>query len=174
MTRYVREGLLYCKTRYCGGPMKRKMNALSCFLPSLVGFILIAPMSSMAQTKKDDPMARCAQSQHQDSPLYSSDFSWGIDLQQLQNLFFNIFKSGKRLPKRAYFEPQSGQIKLPFRSDLGGDVPVPPQFIENIRHHVEISLKRKYADAVIFSDMGHSHFLIPQEIYDEKYKMLPN
>ena len=42
-----------------------------------------------------------------------------------------------------------------------------------VANHITEAFHYQYIDAVFFPDMGHSHFYIPQDIYDKKYKEYP-
>ena len=51
-------------------------------------------------------------------------------------------------------------------------VHIPHRFILSVQGHIEEALKRSYVDGIMFSDMGHGHFLIPEERFEEAYKDL--
>jgi hypothetical protein len=46
-------------------------------------------------------------------------------------------------------------------------------FLKNITDHVEQGLSNKYVDYIMFSDMGHSHFFIPEKFYNEELSPIP-
>lgn len=104
---------------------------------------------------------RCRPESAQDKKLYSSDLSWGQPFAQMMALYGRIYSSGKRLPKRAYWDAIRGGYFLPYEQGNGEPVPIDANFIGALRTHLEKGLRRKYADAVFFSDLGHSHMLIP-------------
>lgn len=87
--------------------------------------------------------------------------------------FAEIYESPARLGRHAYVDSLSGKIKLPYDPGRGGDVVLPESFVASVRAHIESALRLEYIDAVFFPDMGHSHFLVPQKIYDEKYSKYP-
>lgn len=104
---------------------------------------------------------RCRPESAQDAKLYSSDLAWGQPFADMMALYGRIYKSGKRLPKRAYWDSVRGGYFLPYQQGSGQPVPINENFIGALRTHLEKGLQRKYADAVFFSDLGHSHMLIP-------------
>ncbi len=117
--------------------------------------------------------ARCRSEGASDKRLRSSDLRWNIAYADMMTLFTSIYNSGKRLPKRAYWDEADGTYKLPFDENRGGDVTISTDFVASVRNHIEKALQRGYADAVFFSDMGHSHFFIPKDKFDNVYKSIP-
>lgn len=108
------------------------------------------------------------------TPLYSSDFHWGFELGDMLKRFAEIYISPKRLDRHAYVETASGQIKLPYDTARGGDVVLPASFVASVRAHIENALRLEYIDAVFFPDLGHSHFLVPQDRWEDKYNKIPS
>jgi hypothetical protein len=107
------------------------------------------------------------------APLYTSDFHWGYSLPDMLQRFAEVYNLPKRLGRHAYFDSQSGEIRLPYDADHGGDAVVPVSFVASIRAHIENALRLEYVDAVFFPDMGHSHFFIPQKKWDSEYSGIP-
>jgi len=107
-----------------------------------------------------------------DKKLFSSDLRWNIPFQEMLELFNTVYHSGKRLPQRAY-QNDKGELWLPYFANQGGDVFAPHSLVEIISRHIELALQRSYADAIFFSDMGHAHFLIPEEKYKREYADIP-
>ncbi len=98
--------------------------------------------------------------------LYSNDFSWGMELQEIKDKYREIYNSSKRLPGRAFIK--DGAVVLP-KNIYGGEVKytrLPSRFLKSVRKHVEEAMKLKYVDALIFPDMGHSHLFIPIKDYE--------
>jgi hypothetical protein len=87
--------------------------------------------------------------------------------------FLEIYQAPKRLPKRAFWDEKSQLLKLPFDSGRGGDIAISETFIHSIVRHIERAFELKYVDAVFFPDMGHSHLLIPDGLYQDKYDKYP-
>lgn len=112
--------------------------------------------------------AKCNQVSRE--PLYNTDFHWDYTLPELLQRFIDVYTLPKRLGRHAYVDTRSGQIKLPYDTERGGDVTVPLSFIASVRAHIESALRLEYVDAVFFPDMGHSHFLIPQATWESKYR----
>lgn len=111
----------------------------------------------------------CLPENPQESFLSFSDFKWGQNLEELLNRFSVLYPSDKRLKKRAFWDSNSNQYYLPFNSFNGGAVRLSPQLIESVSNHIEEAFHLKVIDAVFFSDMGHSHLLIPQNRFDQFY-----
>lgn len=107
--------------------------------------------------------------------IFNEDFSWDTTLENLRMRAQELYVSPKRLEKRAYIN-KDGQVVIPIESYSNGlqEVKITERFIKSVRLHIEEALKRKYIDAVIFSDMGHSHFFIPQEFYDRELASIPS
>lgn len=105
--------------------------------------------------------------------LVSEDFRWGYSLPELISRFTEIYSSEKRLQKRAYWDSKNQVFKLPYDSNRGGDVVLPLKLVESVRNHIEAGFEMKVIDGVFFPDMGHSHFLIPIQKYQEIYDPFP-
>jgi len=104
-----------------------------------------------------------------EEPIYSSDFKCGMTIEEIHEKFDEMYKSNKRLPKRAYFDEKTGLLRLPFYERRGGDVKLSLQLIEGVAHHIERAFELKYIDAVFFPDMGHAHLQIPDDLWTSKY-----
>lgn len=111
----------------------------------------------------------CQKENANDPKLFSSDFHWGMSLDELVENFQKFYSSPKRLAKRGYWNPQQKSLILPFDSNRGGDVKITPRFARQIAQHIEAAYEKTYIDGVFFPDMGHSHLLIPQRIWDGYY-----
>jgi hypothetical protein len=105
--------------------------------------------------------------------LSEEDFSWNQSLEEMIQNSKILYRSPKRLIDRAY-RTQSGEIIIPVRiGDITKPVRVSKLFIQSITKHIELALKRNYVDVITFSDMGHSHFFIPQKYYDDVVNQIP-
>lgn len=113
--------------------------------------------------------AQCRPETAQDEKLFQADFGWKYLVTDIPRLFEQVYNWGKRLPLRAYFDSETRQFRLPYFPERGGDIVMPEAFIKNVRLHIENALEKNYVDAVMFPDMGHSHFYIPQESWDKTY-----
>jgi len=134
----------------------------------MVFFFSAIPASAAEQ------QPRCRPETAEDSKLFSSDFHWDMPFKKMMNLSSTIYTSGKRLPKRAYYDQAAGEFKMPL--DRGGTetpVSLPKDLADIVRNHIEKALARKYADAIFFPDLGHSHYLIPLEKYEREYAPIP-
>lgn len=111
----------------------------------------------------------CAPESPQETFLKLSDFKWGQSLEELISRFSVHYQSDKRLKKRAFWDSKSNQYFLPYNSHNGGAVRLSPQLIQSVASHIEEAFHQNVIDAVFFSDMGHSHLLIPQSRFDQFY-----
>lgn len=118
-------------------------------------------------------LKRCQADLPGEIPVYSSDFKWGMTLAEIKDKANEMYKSEKRLAKRAYYDESIKSFVFPGESSRGGNVRIPDQFIKTISKHVEKAYERQYVDALIFPDMGHSHFLIPNDYYKKELEPLP-
>jgi hypothetical protein len=120
-------------------------------------------------------IADCSKENPNDPIIYSSDFIWDYTLPQLKNKFSEMYVSPKRLKNRAYIDEKTREIILPSVTSQGGPIVITNAFVENIANHIEQGFEKGIVDAVFFPDMGHSHFFIPQEKFDNVYsKFEPN
>lgn len=130
----------------------------------------VPPVSSAAAETPDllAIAGRCAPPADSEPVLYQSDFHWGYSPQELRDRFKEIYASPKRLDKRAYWDKEAGSLVVPPWRD-GPLVKLGPRLINALRRHIERALELGYAEAVFFPDMGHSHLLIPEKLWESKY-----
>lgn len=141
----------------------------------LLGLLATQTSSSQGTTWEGLVRASTCGIQSADEPIIrGGDFSWNSTLADIQERAERLYQEGKRLRARAYIN-QEGDVVLPYESfnRPAGEVKITPQFVLSVRRHIEEALKLGYVDEVIFSDMGHSHFFIPQSFYDEVIAPIP-
>ena len=115
---------------------------------------------------------KCSAPEAKEPILYSTEFRWGTSLEEQRKKFEEVYRSGKRLKSRAYFDRDQQKYVMPLlRSSDVKLVSLPETFIQSVRRHIEISLERRYADFVFFPDMGHSHFFIPLKEWEKLQKI---
>jgi hypothetical protein len=140
-------------------------------------FAIVAIFSFYSWSYTDEQsrliQARCLVEKETDKKLFSSDFRWGFPFADMLSHFEKIVASGKRLQRRVFFDQKTKSFRFPYEQSLGGNVQMPLAYADNIRQHIEIALQRNYADAIFFPDLGHSHFLIPEKKYKDKYESVP-
>ncbi len=136
----------------------------------LVGILIV--FSSVFAAAAPD-LKRCAAQLPGEVPVYSSDFRWNLTLEEIKNLGSTMYGSEKRLGKRAYYDEAMKSLVFPEGPVRGGNVRIPEQFVKTVGKHVEKAFIRGYVDALIFPDMGHSHFLIPLGFYKKEIAPLP-
>ena len=123
--------------------------------------LLILSNLSYANIVREEKCAKEISSDY----VYSEDFSWGMSLSEIKEKEELIYLSGKRLKERAY--TRDGKIFFPVD---GEEAEISFHFIEGLVKQVENAFEQKYVDALIFPDMGHSHFFIPMDIYNKDIK----
>jgi hypothetical protein len=116
--------------------------------------------------------ARCAPDPS--APLLQfSDYRWDQTFEEMEALFWDLYASDKRLPERAYYDEERDLLILQVAAAWGGETVLPPRLIRSVRAHIEKALARGYVDFVFFPDMGHSHFFIPEQHWEERYAGRP-
>lgn len=118
-------------------------------------------------------MRRCGPEDPKATPVYSSDFKWGYALPEMKARYEEMYTSGKRLGRRAFWNQKTGRLELPYDDGRGGAVVLPEQFVRSVIGHIEAASAASYIDAVFFPDMGHSHFLVPEKIWKDKLDSYP-
>jgi hypothetical protein len=111
--------------------------------------------------------SHCGVQPKDEAAVYSSDFSWGMKLDEIKKKYQEIYKSGKRLKYRAWFDGEN--IVMPHKGSgqTINKVKLTETFIKSVRGHVENAIRLGYVDALIFPDMGHSHLFIPHSTYEK-------
>ena len=135
--------------------------------------IMLVTVFSILSFAKNLVTPNCKAQTQSEEVIYTSDFHWHYDLPSMLEHFEKMYLSPKRLFQRAYFDEQKKQYLLPFSDVQGGAVLLPEAFIDSVTQHIEKAFERKFIDAVFFPDMGHSHFLIPEEKYQKEYADIP-
>lgn len=109
----------------------------------------------------------CYTSEHEEI-LYMDMFPWNQTKEEMKENFWEIYNSGKRMDQRVFF--QDGRFLMPFKkSDKEVQyAEVPEVFISSLISQIEYVLDNDYVDYINFSDMGHSHFFIPLDFYNEE------
>lgn len=116
---------------------------------------------------------RCPMESAADPFLMTDDFRWDYTLSELISRFQQIYSGEKRLQKRAYWDAAKGAMVFPYEAQRGGDITLPLSFVQSIRRHVEEAFRLKYVDGLFFPDMGHSHFHVPLERWNNVYVHMP-
>lgn len=138
----------------------------------LLSLIVFSSSASFALNSIQEIQVRCPAGV-QSEILHSDQFRWGYSLTELISRFTEIYSSPKRLPKKAYFDEATQSVKLPFEPARGGDVVITEKFVQTVADHIEKAFELQVIDGVFFPDMGHSHLLIPEDLYDSKYSDIP-
>lgn len=115
----------------------------------------------------------CGEPVEQEEILRSSEFSWGVSLSEIKAKYDEVYQKGLRLKGRTYVK--NDKVILPLNLPGGGlgEIVLSERFLKSVIGHIEEGLKRKYIDAVIFPDMGHSHMFVNQKFYEEKVRAIP-
>ncbi|HCC47931.1 MAG TPA: hypothetical protein DEQ38_07450 [Elusimicrobia bacterium] len=117
--------------------------------------------------------ARCAPAAAGEEKIWQSDFRWDYTLTELKARALEMYASPKRLDKRAYWDAATGRLLLPHDADRGGDLAIGEAFVNAVARHIERAFELEYIDAVFFPDMGHSHILVPDKLWADKYSDYP-
>lgn len=149
------------------------------YLPLIGSLTILLSVQGSANPKglqiKDLVRASTCQAQTSDEPvIYGGDFAWNQNLDDIKERANRLYHAGKRLRLRAYLADQEAlvvPVEVPSRGIQ--NVRLTPEFILSVRRHIEEALRLGYVDEIIFSDMGHSHFFVPKEFYDEHLGPLP-
>lgn len=101
--------------------------------------------------------------------LSSDDFSFNQPFQQVLDRSVELYQSFKRMPFRATWNPIEREVQLPVQAHWSPrkEIRLSPRLVRNVRRHIERALELNYVDAITFSDMGHAHFFIPEDAWEE-------
>lgn len=148
------------------------------FLTLIITSSLLLALSAHAQSKDTllaEAKQRCAPEMEGDPAVYRDDFRWGYNVEEMTARYEYIYNSGKRLQKRAYYNPAKDQFFMDRYDTLGNKKPVAltEDFLIALRQQLEEALKREYAQFVFFPDLGHAHFFIPENYYEEVIQKIP-
>ncbi len=116
----------------------------------------------------------CAKPQGDEVIVHRSDFQWNQELSEIKERAERLYKEGKRLDRRAYLR-EDGKVVIPHSVPSNGEqeIELTERFLQSIRLHIEKGLELRYVDSITFSDMGHSHFFIPQDFFNQEIAPLP-
>ncbi len=129
-------------------------------------------ISFQAFGNQDRLLGHCLKPTQSEPYLTYSDFSFSelLDISKMTDKFKRLYEGEKRLWRRFYYDPEQKVILTP---GYKRSVVVPNDFINSVKNHIEMALKRKYANFAFFPDMGHSHFFIPQKQWQDVYNKIP-
>lgn len=146
------------------------------FLVLVIFFQSIAMLShGKSAINIKEIQVRCQKPKDNEPTIYNSDFHWFYTWEQMSDRFLNIYQSGKRLSQRAYYNEELQSLVLPWvYKDEVQFIKITPHLIQAIQHHIEESLKNKYADFIFFPDMGHSHLYFKEDHWQETYNNIPS
>ena len=147
------------------------------FLTLIITSSVLLALSAQAQSKDTllaEAKQRCAPEMEGDPAVYRDDFRWGYNVEEMTARYEYIYNSGKRLQKRAYYDPATDAFYMD-RHESGGKFPVKlsEDFLISLRQHFEESLKRDYVQFIFFPDLGHAHLFIPENYYEQVIKDIP-
>lgn len=134
-------------------------------------FIAVTLMSLSLQALPTDPIriaeTRCAPESASEPKLYRPDTmpgaeGWFFDQTEMKTRYEQIYSSGKRLTNRAFYRDNAFYIPSAW-----GEIKLGEQAILAIISHVEEALRLAYAEYPYFPDMGHAHFHIPNDFWDQ-------
>jgi hypothetical protein len=144
-----------------------------------ISLIIISLLCGVASAGPlDEAKERCGRPGAGDKLVSQRDFHWNMTPAELQTKFKEIYSSGKRLFNRAYFDESKAAFILQRRqwnslTPITDQLAVPERFLLSVISHIEGALRLNYVEAILFPDMGHSHFLIPDDFYKREIEPLP-
>lgn len=130
-------------------------------------------VDALPENTPDQLALRCLPGAAKEPALRSDMFRWNYNLDEIISRFFEIYEAAERLPLRNAWSADKGLLILPYHQMRGGPVAVPMSFVHHLSHHVSEAHRLGYVDGVFFPDMGHSHFLIPDEHWATEYDPIP-
>ena len=110
---------------------------------------------------------RCANYKTKKSYVNTQSYKWHISLKDLFILSNKLYDSHKTLFNSVYYDIQEKSFMLPLKNYQS--IKLSETVISSLIAHIEIALENNYADEINFSDMGHSHFLIPKDYYKKHF-----
>lgn len=131
------------------------------------GVFLFASLLSVGALAADTRDSRCAPPAANEPHLVSSDFPWNQSLEEMRALYERTYSGEKRLYRRAYYDARAKKYFLDVSHPEGTRAEVPTNFIRSVTKHVENALKKRFADFLFFPDMGHSHFFVPNAVWEK-------
>lgn len=135
--------------------------------------VLSSNKQSYSKFLIDTAKSRCLPSlSKRDIPsMRFSISSWLMNLDKMRLVYENDYWKSSRLPDRVYYSEEEDVFILPFLGyDKNHKIKLTENFIINVIFHIETALEKKYADYIHFSDMGHSHLLIPKDYYEKEIR----
>jgi len=98
--------------------------------------------------------------------FYSRQYGLPITaLEQLQEKFQQSYSQAGRLKGRAFWDEKKNSFYFTLSNNTR--VAIPTLFLNNLQSHINIALKRGYADYIYYKDMGHAHLLLPTKIINK-------
>lgn len=137
-------------------------------MKTILIFILLFTGVTLVHAEQMPLIAQCSMPKADEPVVKTDDFFWSMSLEQMDTKFKDIYASGKRLKGRAFYDPSKKEYFLP--TSWGKEkkkILIPAPFLKSITKHIEEALRRRAVDFIFFPDMGHSHFFIPQKIWDQ-------
>lgn len=133
--------------------------------------LLLFSFAGVAQVLDPARLQQHCQKPLVDEPIiYQEDYSFSdnLDVAKMTAKFDRFYQGPQRLKGRLFYDSKAKKIYT--SGDLNSEIS--PLLIESISAHISLALKRNYAQFAFFPDMGHSHFYIPKDVWNKKYKDL--
>lgn len=134
-----------------------------------LALVMLISSAVQAEVSKEN----CQKANSDEPIVYSSDFTWNASRADMKEKFAEMYESGKRLKARAFLNEEQVILPIEVYGKKDAKIKLTKEFIQNITSHIEEGLKNKYVEFVMFPDMGHSHFFIPQGYYDRVLGPMP-
>lgn len=135
----------------------------------LVGALLSFSATAMAVPFNEfvsEAKRRCSPATEGEPVFLGSDFRFGTAQEEMLTLADALYESGKRLHGRAFYSPHHDEFQLKLTD--GSVVNLPARIAFSIKRHIEEALRLEYVQVITFTDMGHSHFYVPSEAWEQR------
>lgn len=116
---------------------------------------------------------RCAPAAANEPVVMGSDFRFGMKQDEMLKLAADLYDSGKRLKARAFYAPDRDVFRMEASDWDRSVVDLPTPLAYAVMRHLEEALRLEYAQVVTFTDMGHAHFFVPLEAWNERIVPAP-
>lgn len=94
---------------------------------------------------------------------FARDYTFYEDKKTLLAYAKEVYEASRRLQKRAYWNADAESLVVPYGTT---DIKVSAKFWQGLSGHITQALKRDYANAVVYPDLGHAHLLLPTAAWE--------
>ena len=121
---------------------------------------------------------RCLPAQANNNTSSENNFfkTWFLDFDQMTLLSNESYRAPRNMSHKTYYNLADETFIMPYSGylDQHKGIRLTNNFIISVIFHIEAALENNYTDYINFSDMGHSHFLIPEAYFESKIMPIQN